>query len=349
VRIGASRALESEPTQPTRWELRAANDEHLGFGAKRAEPIGPPNAAYAEQTESIGNQREDRGPIIDVHLHGYPADLSFDAPLLNPATGEPSSVRDGEAHLRACLAEMRRLNIVRGIVSGGAGDRLAVAAHWVTTAPEVLIAGAGVRGSPDIPLPDLRELRRLFEDGTLGVLGEVTAQYAGLTLSDPVYDPYLALAEEMEIPVVVHTGIGPAGTSYDPCCQGFRARLGNPMLLEEALNLHPQLRVSLMHAGWPYLQDTIALMVVYPQVHADIGSLNWYFPRDEFHTYLWALKRAGLGKRIMFGSDQMYWPEAIGMAVEATESAPFLSDSDRRDIFYNNAARFYRLDDGSPG
>jgi uncharacterized protein len=49
---------------------------------------------------------------------------------------------------------------------------------------------------------------------------------------------------------------------------------------------------------------------------------------------------AGLGKRLMFGSDQMRWPEAIGWAVAATEEAPFLTAEQKRDIFYNNAVRF---------
>ena len=31
--------------------------------------------------------------------------------------------------------------------------------------------------------------------------------------------------------------------------------------------------------------------------------------------------RANLGKRLMFGSDQMAWPEAIGLAIEGIESA----------------------------
>ena len=38
--------------------------------------------------------------------------------------------------------------------------------------------------------------------------------------------------------------------------------------------------------------------------------------------YLRALVRAGLGKRLMFGSDQMVWPEGIGRAIEGIESAP---------------------------
>jgi len=46
----------------------------------------------------------------------------------------------------------------------------------------------------------------------------------------------------------------------------------------------------------------------------------------------------------MFGSDQMVWPEAIGMAVDAVKSANFLTPEQRSDILYHNAARFFRLE-----
>jgi len=59
--------------------------------------------------------------------------------------------------------------------------------------------------------------------------------------------------------------------------------------------------------------------------------------------------RAGFGKRLMFGSDQMYWPEGIGLAIEGIESAQFLTSSEMRDIFYNNAVRFFRLEPADGG
>lgn len=52
----------------------------------------------------------------------------------------------------------------------------------------------------------------------------------------------------------------------------------------------------------------------------------------------------GLGKQLMFGSDHMYWPEGIALAVEGIESATFLMPEQKRDIFYANAVRFFRLD-----
>lgn len=121
--------------------------------------------------------------------------------------------------------------------------------------------------------------------------------------------------------------------------------LGNPILVEEVLVRHPQLRLYLMHGGAPYLQETKAILSVYPQVYVDLTTINWILPREEFHSYLRELVRAGFGKRLLFGSDQMVWPEAIGMAVEGIESAAFLTEEEKRDIFYNNAVRFLRLDD----
>lgn len=283
-------------------------------------------------------------PIIDVHLHAYPADMVIEKSLLNPATGKAPQIKNGEEHLQACLAEMKRLNVVKAIVSAGTGDRLAVAAHWRDAAPDRVIAGAAVRGSEDTPLPEIGILRDAFQSGRFRVLGEVTAEYAGLTLSDPKFDPYLSLAEELDIPVSLHTGTGPPGISFDPCCRAFRVSLGNPALIEEALNRHPKLRVNIMHAGWPYLQETIAMLLVYPQLNVDIGAIAWIPPRPEFHAYLGAITRAGFGKRVMFGTDQMYWPEAIGMAVDAVESAPFLTASDKEDIFSGNALRFFKLE-----
>ena len=68
-------------------------------------------------------------------------------------------------------------------------------------------------------------------------------------------------------------------------------------------------------------------------------------PRPAFYDHLEALVRAGLGKRLMFGSDQMRWPQKIGEAIEAIRQAPFLTDEQKRDILFNNAARFLRLDE----
>jgi uncharacterized protein len=76
-----------------------------------------------------------------------------------------------------------------------------------------------------------------------------------------------------------------------------------------------------------------------------VGVINWYIPQAEFYSYLKRLIDAGFSKRILYGSDQMEWPQAIGASIKAIENAPFLSKEQKRDIFYHNAKRFFRMTD----
>lgn len=299
-------------------------------------------AALAAPGRLVASAAPGRRAIIDVHLHAYPPDMKI-AGAANPATAVKATVRDGAEHLSACLAEMRRHNVLKGIVSGGAGDRLKAAGIWRERDPQRIVAGAGVRGSADAPLPSLDVLRDAFASGRVRVLGELTSQYAGLSISDPLYEPYLALAAEFDVPVALHSGMMPPGTPFDPCCRASRAKFGNPALIEDALHRHPKLRLNLMHLGAPFLEDTIAMLSLYPNVSVDTGAVSWIMPRRQFHDYLRRLVDAGFSDRIMFGSDQMFWPEAIGLAIEGVESAAFLTAADKQAIFHDNAVRFYRL------
>ena len=128
------------------------------------------------------------------------------------------------------------------------------------------------------------------------------------------------------------------------CCPRYRIRRGNPVSLDEVLARNPGLRLYLMHMGDIWQESTLAILHMYPRVYLDVAAMAWgAIPREQFYAILQGLIRAGFGKRIMFGSDQMVWPELIGQAIEGIESAPFLTDEQKHDIFYNNAARFLGL------
>jgi uncharacterized protein len=279
--------------------------------------------------------------IIDVHLHAHAADRFGTVGPRNPVTGEPSAARTDVDLLRSALEAMRRHNIVFAVASSA----LPSVERWRQAAPDRILGGAQI--DIGIPFPDVQKLREEIRAGRIGMIGEIGAQFLGLSPADSSLAPYFALAEEMDIPVGVHTGIGPPNAALE-CCPKLRASLGSPLLLEELLVRHPKLRLSVMHAGYPYLEQTIALMQMYPQVYADLSAIDWMIPRAEFHRYLESLMRAGFGKRLMFGSDQMVWPESIGAAIRGIDSAEFLSPEQKRDIFYNNAARFFRIERKQP-
>ena len=45
----------------------------------------------------------------------------------------------------------------------------------------------------------------------------------------------------------------------------------------------------------------------------------------------------------MYGSDQMVWPHGIEKSIKQLDSYEFLTEEDKRDIFYNNAVQFLGL------
>ena len=279
----------------------------------------------------------ERPPVIDMHLHADlpPHDVAPGAPAFcrpEPCEGKGGATASHAETLEKTLAAMDRYNIVKAFLSG---VDPAVVQRWVAAAPNRFVAAPFI---VQPGRPDPATLRREYVAGRLGGMGEIATQLAGVPPNDPALEPYFALAEELDLPVLIHTeGIGP----YMP---SFRTAAGNPVLLEDVLVRHPKLRLFVENSGYPYRGEMIAMMYQYPQLHGDLSTISWIIPRTAFYDYLEALVRAGLGKRLMFGSDQMRWPEKIGEGIEAIEQAPFLTKEQKRDILYHNAARFLRLE-----
>jgi predicted TIM-barrel fold metal-dependent hydrolase len=278
--------------------------------------------------------------IIDVHVHAYTHDERFGSRITLPTTGELMvAARDAADHQAATFAAMKRLNVVKAVISGGDRD---VELRWKQVAPDQIIIGYTILDPTKV---DLALLRREHAAGRLQVIGEVGAQYEGIRPNDPRMEPLYSLAEELDVPIALHMHPGPPGAPYPPFgMTKMRADNGHPLLLEDMLVRHPKLRLYVMHAGWPFLDEMKALLYEHPQVYVDVGVIGWSQPRPEFHRFLRGLVEAGYGKRVLFGSDQMVWPDRIEKTVEAIEQADFLTAQQKDDIFYSNAVRFLRLE-----
>jgi hypothetical protein len=313
-----------------------------------------------------------RGPILDMHMHareaahygatGLPLCAPVDRmprwdqrkPLQEDDTGPPLcatplvSPATDSALLRQTLAAMARHDVV-----GVLGGRPALVAEWMRAAPGRFIPALDLRfdsagraiaatasGAPTMPMP-VDSVRALHARGAFAVLAEVMNQYAGIAPDDPRLEPYFALAESLDVPVGIHVGGGEPGQPYQG--RGFRARLQSALTLEEVLVRHPRLRLYVMHAGYPLLDDLLALLFSHPQVYVELSMADNVERRPAFHRFLRGIVEAGYADRVMFGSDSMVWPGLIDAAVRGIEEATYLTPAQLRGIYYDNAARFLRL------
>jgi predicted TIM-barrel fold metal-dependent hydrolase len=307
-------------------------------------------------------------PVIDMHLHALRADDQGPAPISVGAPFRDLGIHDPKNDYRKVFMNALKTNawadsfitspttddslreqtlaiLKRNNVYAVATGEIGIIREWNERSPKRIINsidwnfGMGARQGLT-----LDSLEKLFRSGEFKVFGEVSIQYEGISASDSVFEPYLAMAERLDIPVGIHVGCGPPGAPYIGAVN-YRAKLHSPLVLEEALLRHPKLRIYAMHAGWPMLDDMLATLYTHPQLYVDIGVICYMIPKKEFYYYLQRLVNAGFGKRIMFGSDNMVWPKAIEAGIKSIHDAPFLTAQQKRDILFNNAARFLRLSD----
>lgn len=307
-------------------------------------------------------------PIIDMHLHASAAAENGPPPLAlcvpvreypvrdpdrrweeifiawqkNPPCPDPVwSPPTDQALMEQTIAVLKRRSII-GVLSGPA-ERVQ---QWRQAAPDRFIPGFQFRFGRERLSAD--SLRRLYKDGHFVVLAEVTNQYLGIAPGDSLFEPYLAVAEELDIAVGVHIGIGPPGAPY----LGFnryRAALHSALTLEEVLVRHPNLRVYIMHAGWPMLDDLLAVLWAHPQVYLDVGGIVFGLPRAEFLPVPPAHRRGGLRQagNVRIGSDGVARGDRAGTSGDRVSSVLERHSKARRPVQQRGSvSSFERCRDG---
>ncbi|HKF05687.1 MAG TPA: amidohydrolase family protein [Candidatus Sulfotelmatobacter sp.] len=312
------------------------------------------SAAFAQNTDPKPL------PVLDVHVHAMDGNFPGVSPMCpNTAKFIASDPKGKEEpfgwvkenctpalypaapgeYMKDVLAEMDRLNVTAVVFGDPKGVQ-----KWKDAAPARVIPGTafsnGMTPGQRVPVD---ELRKLFTTGGFKVMGEIGLQYEGLSPSDPSVDQYFALAEELDIPVAIHMGTGGSGRA-NITVPKFRGSMGNPLLLEELLARHPKLRVQVMHAGYPMIEEMLTLLQANSHVYVDVAGLIWSYPLKEVNRYIERLVEGGFEDRVMFGTDQLLWPKLMAYSISIIQNADYLTPEQKRDILYNNAARFLRLD-----
>ncbi|MBI2355047.1 MAG: amidohydrolase [Deltaproteobacteria bacterium] len=171
------------------------------------------------------------------------------------------------------------------------------------------------------------ELRRKVEDeGFRGV--KLYPTYQHYYLNDPRIYPLYQAAQDLGIPVLIHTG--------SSVFKGARLKYGDPLHLDDVANDFPRLNLVMAHSGRGFWYDrAFFLSKLHANVYMEISGL----PPAKLMTYFPELARNT--DKVIFGSD---WPgmPAIRENMDAVGRLPISADGVEK-ILGGNAARLLQL------
>lgn len=263
--------------------------------------------------------QEKKVKIFDVHLHGDPK-----------PTEQIQKLKDGGVYKVAISTSWnsqetyqsdKEIQVLQGLMLGCPNGKVPYSGQFCFDNQK--------------DFPDVEWVEKQIQSKKIDYIGEVLSQYYGVSPSDSLFYPYYKLAEKHKIPVGIHTGLAGAGHGSP----NFKVSLGNPILMEDLLIEFPNLKVWIMHAGAPFLEDAIALMTYYPNVYADISVISnpYIFNPSEFRRIMNRLIDGGLEDKLMFGTDN----GPIDKIIENIESLEFLTQEQKEKIYFTNAETFF--------
>lgn len=181
--------------------------------------------------------------------------------------------------------------------------------------------------NPYIHAEPARLLERLILEGFRGL--KLYPTYAYFYPNDRQLYPVYAKAEELSIPVQVHTG--------SSVFRGSRLKYGDPLFLDDVAVDFPDLQILLTHGGRPIWYDhAFTLCRLHANVYVDVAGL----PPRKLLEYFPELPR--LPHKFVFGSDWPGLPGPIRDNVEAIRALP-IPDAARSAILGDTAMRLYKI------
>lgn len=272
--------------------------------------------------------------VIDVHTHFMPHRVLrkvwayFDA--AGPLVGRPWPIQyreDEEERLRRLrdLGVRRFTSLLYPHKPGMAAWLNGWAAEFAARTPDCL------HSATFFPEPDAAAyVKEAIAAGARAFKAHV--QVGGYDPRDELLDPVWGLLAEAGVPVVVHCGSGPVPGAWT-----------GPGPFAEVLARHPRLVAIVAHFGLPEYGEFLDLVERYSGVYldttmafTDFTEQDAPFPRAEL------ARVAGLGHRVLFGSDFPNIPYPYAHQVEALARLD-LGEEWLRAVLWGNAAALFGL------
>ena len=181
--------------------------------------------------------------------------------------------------------------------------------------------------SPNLYTDLGEELRRKVEDEDFRGL-KLYPTYHHYHLNDPRMYPLYQAAQDLGIPVLIHTG--------SSVFKGSRMKYGDPLDLDDVAVDFPRLNLVMAHSGRGFWYDRAFFL---SRLHANVYMELSGLPPSKLMTYFPELDR--ITEKVIFGSD---WPGIpwIRRNMEAIGKLPLPAEG-VENILGGNAARLLRL------
>jgi len=183
---------------------------------------------------------------------------------------------------------------------------------------------------------DLRELADFLENGLVKGL-KLYPGYEPFYPHDKRLQVVYELAEEFDVPVMIHTG-----DTYSPT---GKIKYSHPIEVDEVAVDHPNVKLVICHLGNPWLVDCMEVVYKNKNVHADFSGLVLGEFTEAFEDYMSeqiaeVILYAGEPSRFLYGSD---WPICSMKSYVQFVNQLKLPEEDRRLIMYENARKLFKL------
>jgi predicted TIM-barrel fold metal-dependent hydrolase len=198
--------------------------------------------------------------------------------------------------------------------------------------PDFLVGFAGIDPlAVDDPVAELD--RYINTWGMRGVNLQPWVQ--GIYSNDKRLYPLYNYCQEKEIPVTIHASINFSVT--------HKIDYSHPLYLEEVACDFPNLTIVANHAGWPWVNEMVAVAWKHPNVYLEIGGVSPRYmirPGTGWESFL-TYGNSVLKDRILFATDSIMPHDRV---IKEIDLLPF-KDSVKENLLYKNALRVLNLSD----
>jgi hypothetical protein len=161
-----------------------------------------------------------------------------------------------------------------------------------------VIYGNWLQIDPRLGARGAAELQRCIDSSAGFVSCCISASGMGYPASDPIYGPFLEVAQAANVPVLVLVGYTGAGAGL-PGGGGVRLDLCHPRYIDELAIAWPRLKIIAGRPAWPWQDEMIAVLLHKPNVWNELHGWSPKYLTDALQREI----RGRLKDKMMFGAD----------------------------------------------